>query len=239
VRGLLAVLVLLPAVALPAPPASRAGEQPLLREEFASLDAWRPLTFPGVPRHSVYSIETGPDGTTSLRAESEAAASGIAWLRRYDVRQWPRLRWRWRVAGVLERGDGTTRGGDDYPVRVYVTFAYDPAGEGVARRMKYAVARARFGEYPPDSGISYVWANREHASPWVRSPYTDSVAVVFKEQGAARAGTWVEEEADVLADYRRIFGTDPPREASLAIMSDTDDTGGRATAWVDWIEIGR
>lgn len=44
---------------------------------------------------------------------------------------------------------------------------------------------------------------------------------------------WVWEEADILSDYRAAFGEDPPRYARVAIMSDSDNTGERATAHFD------
>jgi hypothetical protein len=71
------------------------------------------------------------------------------------------------------------------------------------------------------------------------SPYTDSMMMFLKEKGAARVGQWIEEEADVLADYRRAFGRDPPRAASLAVMNDSDNTGEGAVSFIDWIEISR
>jgi len=49
----------------------------------------------------------------------------------------------------------------------------------------------------------------------------------------------VEEEADVVADYRRAFGKDPPRTASLAVMNDSDNTGEKAVSFIDWVEIVR
>ncbi len=228
------VLLVLLVGAVPA-----AGEV-LLREEFTTLEAWRPVTFPKIPRHTSYTLEVeAGTGTTSLRADAEASASGLAWRRTYDVRAWPRLRWRWKVANVYEKGDATRRSGDDYPLRVYVVFAYEPGAAGVGKRLKYAIAKAARGEYPPDSGVSYVWASREDAPDALRSPYAESLAVIVKRRGKAQAGVWVEEEADVLADYRAAFGKDPPAEATLAVMGDADDTGERATAWLDWIEVSR
>jgi hypothetical protein len=63
--------------------------------------------------------------------------------------------------------------------------------------------------------------------------------MVLKEKGTAKVGQWVEEEADVLADYRKAFGKDPPRAASLAVMNDSDNTGERSVSFIDWIEIAR
>ncbi|HEY5997696.1 MAG TPA: DUF3047 domain-containing protein, partial [bacterium] len=227
------------ALALGATAAPAADADVLLREEFTSLDAWRPLTFPKIARHSTYTIATGPGSGTWLRAESDCSASGIVWNAQYDVRAYPRLRWRWRIENVYAKGDVTTKSGDDYPIRLYVLFPYDPSAASAGRRLKYALAKAVYGEYPPDSGISYVWESREGAAEWVPSPYTGSVAMFLNEKGPARAGQWIEEEADVLADYRKAFGKDPPRTASLAVMNDSDNTCERSVSFVDWIEISR
>lgn len=40
-------------------------------------------------------------------------------------------------------------------------------------------------------------------------------------------------------DYRAAFGRAPPAEASVAIMSDADNTGQSATAYVDDIVVRR
>jgi len=212
----------------------------LLREEFTSLDAWRPLTFPKITRHSVYSIATnaGQSGFW-LKAESDASASGLVWKTQYDVYAYPHLRWRWRVENVYAKGDATKKSGDDYPIRVYVIFAYDPQTASLGKRVKYGAAKAIYGEYPPDSGLNYVWESRETPAEVVVSPYTDSMMMFLKEKGAAKVGQWVEEEADVLADYRQAFGKDPPHSASLAVMNDSDNTGEKSISFIDWIEISR
>jgi len=235
--GFAPVLAALVLASIPRPGGAAEGDV-LLREEFTSLDAWRPLTFPKIKRHSTYTVEAGAAPSESwLRAESDRSASGIVWKSQYDVFEHPRLRWRWRVENVYEKGDSTKKAGDDYPIRLYVMFAYDPKTATVGKSIKYALAKAAYGEYPPDSGLNYVWESRETPAERVVSPYTDSMAMFLKQKGAARAGQWVEEEADVLADYRAAFGRDPPRSASLAVMNDSDNTGERAVSFVDWVEI--
>jgi hypothetical protein len=229
------------AVGFPGPAALPAAEGDVLfREEFTSLEAWRPLTFPKIERHSTYSIVANTDQSGSwLKAESDNSASGIIWKKQYDVYEYPKLRWRWRVENVYLKGDATKKSGDDYPVRIYVIFQYDPATASAGKRLKYGFAKAVYGEYPPDSGLNYVWESRDNPAAFVVSPYTDSMMMFLKEQGAAKVGQWVEEEADVLADYRKAFGKDPPRSASLAVMNDSDNTGEKAVSFIDWIEIGR
>jgi hypothetical protein len=236
-----AALPILAALLFASPgPVHAAEGDVLLREEFTSLEAWRPLTFPKIPRHSTYSVVTDPGRSEFwLKAESDGSASGIVWRERYDIYAYPRLRWRWRVENVYARGDATKKSGDDYPLRLYVMFQYDPATASAGKRFKYGFARAAYGEYPPDSGLNYVWESRESPAEFVVSPYTESMMMFLKEQGAAKVGQWVEEEADVLADYRRAFGKDPPRTVSLAVMNDSDNTGEKAVSFIDWIEIVR
>lgn len=212
----------------------------LLREEFTSLDAWRPLTFPKIERHSTYSIATNADQSEFwLKAESDRSASGIVWKNQFDVYAYPKLRWRWRVGNVYEKGDATKKSGDDYPIRVYVIFQYDPGSASAGKRLKYGFAKAVYGEYPPDSGLSYVWESRDNPAEFVVSPYADSMMMFLKEKGPAKVGQWVEEEADMLGEYRRAFGKDPPHNASLAVMNDSDNTGEKGLSFIDWIEIAR
>jgi hypothetical protein len=60
--------------------------------------------------------------------------------------------------------------------------------------------------------------------------------MVILRAGPAQAGQWVEEEVNILDDYRTAFGEEPPKSARLAIMSDSDNTGERALGYLDWIE---
>ena len=79
--------------------------------------------------------------------------------------------------------------------------------------------------------INYVWSsNQSVGSSWPNA-FTGRARMVAVESGAAKAGRWVDERRDVLADYRRLFGSDPGDVDAVAIMTDTDNTGLSATAW--------
>ncbi len=138
---LLAVMALLPLCAVAQPP---------LIERFDSLDDWKPLTFPKIAAHSTYTRVT--EGSNSvLRAASNASASGLMRTSTFDVTQHPTLSWRWKIDNVIAKGNARSKKGDDYPVRIYVTFAYDPdtAGFGFKRRTQYGLAKKLYGENPP------------------------------------------------------------------------------------------
>lgn len=218
--------------------AARADDGLLFREEFQNLDRWEPLYFDKIERHSRYEIRRLGEADV-LAATSDDSASALVLKRRYSVRDYPVLKWRWRVDQVYAGGDYRRKAGDDYPLRIYVMFAYDPERATLGTRLQYGLAKAIYGRYPPLNSLNYIWANREDATQWAASPYTERAMLIPLERGARKLGRWVEETVDVLADYRKAFGGEPPAEASLAVMSDGDNTGEGTTAFIDFIEVRR
>ena len=220
---------------LPPEPSSAVGSCVLFREAFDSLDDWEPMTLPKVNRSSRYEIVGGV-----LRASSDDSASGLVWSRRFDPHLFPRLSWRWKVQNVYERGDARRKKGDDYPLRIYVLFEYDPSDFGFLERLKYESARVAGGEYPPVGVVHYMWASREHEAEILPNPYAARCRMFPLREGDADTGRWVHEEVDVLADWRRAFGDRPaPRSATLAIMNDSDDTSESSVAFLDDLVIFR
>ena len=217
-------------------PPPGAAQDVAIRDDFHSLEAWEPFTFEDRARKTRYAIVDG-QGEGLLQATSNSSASALIHEKRFNVFQYPVLSWRWKVESVYERGDATRKQGDDYPMRVYVLFAYDPEKAGLAQRLKYALAKTVHGEYPPDSSLNYIWANQDHAAGVLSNPYTDRAKMILLQSGTARVGTWQEETRNVPADYRRAFGHDPPETASLAVMNDADDTGEGSVSYLDWIVI--
>ena len=206
------------------------------REDFDTLDAWEPLSFPKIEKQTRYSLETLADRTV-LKAEAKASASGLVLRAAFNPYKTPILHWRWRVENVLKKGDATRKEGDDYPLRVYVIFSYDPEKASFGMRAKYALAKKLHGEYPPHASLNYIWANRPHEKRILPSPYTDRSQMVVLRTGETETGQWLQEEVNILNDYRAAFGEDPPNEARLVLMSDADNTGGSATGWIDHIEL--
>lgn len=192
--------------------------------------AWQPLQFRKVERATRYSLVREGD-VVVVRADAQDSASGLVHRLDGTLAERPRLAWRWKVADVIDAGDPTRREGDDYAARVYVTFRYDPARVSATDRMRYAMARRIEGEYPPHSGLTYVWDARLPPGTVLPNPYSDRVKMIVVRSGSAEAGRWMSEERDVLEDYRRAFGENPPPVSGIAVMTDTDQTGGRATAW--------
>lgn len=231
-----AIVVLMGLALLPALAAAQEGV--LLREEFADLTNWRPVTFPKIREHTRYTIEQ-QERESVLRAESRASASAIVYRIPFRVYDYPRLRWKWKVENVYARGNARTKEGDDYPLRIYVLFEYDPSTASAFDRAKYGLAKALYGEYPPHSALNYIWASREDEGGILTNPYAPSAKMIVLQKGKRNLGRWIVEERNILDDYRRAFGTDPPAMATLGIMSDSDNTGEASVAYVGFIEVFR
>jgi hypothetical protein len=206
------------------------------REEFNSLDNWKPLTFPRIPRQSTYKIQKeGENGI--LIAEADNSASGIICNRVFNIYKTSVIKWKWKISNIYKAGDEKKKSGDDYALRVYVVFKYDPQNAGIFERAQYNALKLIYGEYPPHSSINYIWANKKYSERILPNTYTAKTQMILLQKGSERAGVWIEERANALEDYRKAFGTEPPEEASIAVMSDADNTGEKATGYVDYIEV--
>lgn len=210
----------------------------LFRINFDSLTDWEPLTFPKIKAHSKYSLEK--EGNKSiLKAESHASASAIVYRRTFNIYENPQLRWRWKVTKLSDRGNPKVKAGDDYPIRVYVMFQYDPDSASLGESLIYKATKAIYGKYPPHSTLNYVWTGANMSERFIASPYTSKAYMVVLEKGKEKAGQWVEESVNVLEDYRKAFGKEPPAMAGIAVMSDSDNTGAQAEAYLEFIEVGK
>ncbi|NTW76415.1 MAG: DUF3047 domain-containing protein [Syntrophaceae bacterium] len=216
----------------------KAEQKTLFRVNFNTLADWEPLTFPKIKTHSKYTLVADGEKTV-LKAESHASASAIVYRRTFNIYEYPRIKWRWKVTQLSNRGNPKEKAGDDYPIRVYVMFQYDPAHASLGERLMYNASKVIYGKYPPHSTLNYVWTGTNIPERYFGSPYTAKAHIVVLERGRQRAGQWVEESVNVLADYRKAFGKDPPATAGLAVMSDTDNTGSSAVAYLDFIEVGQ
>ncbi len=210
----------------------------LIHEDFQNLAQWRPLHFPKITQHTQYAI-VEEEGRTVLKAESSASASALICKKEFSVFDYSRLKWKWRIQNVYEKGNTREKSGDDYPLRVYVIFKYDPDKASFGQKIKYGLAKKIYGEYPPHSSLNYIWANRNDEAGIVTNPFAQEVKMVILQSGPAKIGQWLEEDVNILGDYRKAFGTDPPAIASIAIMNDSDNTGEHSVSYIDYIEVYR
>lgn len=193
-------------------------------------DGWEPLEFPRIDRHTRYELVTD-DGVQVVKATADNSASGLIARLSLEPGESLILRWQWKVSNVFDQGDARKKSGDDYPARIYVAFEFQPDKAGFFERAKRKTVEVMFGETLPGNALNYIWANRLPEQSIVANPFTDQTMMVAVNSGPEQTGEWVTVERDIVADYREAFGENPPRIVGVAIMSDADNTGERATAW--------
>jgi hypothetical protein len=186
-----------------------AGADELAISRFGSegLAGWERKSFKGLTEYRLLK----EDGNTVVKAYSSNAASGLIRKMRFQPSNHRYLRWSWKISGTVAGGDERSTGGDDYAARIYVIFP------------------GTF--FWQTKALAYIWANRLTRGEAVKNAFTANVIMIAVESGNEKAGHWQTEERDLLADYRHLFGTEPPEAEAIAIMTDTDITGAIAEAW--------
>lgn len=213
--------------------APAAEEKPLL-PAFSTMDSidqgWEPLEFPDIEEHTQYQLVTD-NGEQVVQATANNSASGLISRLSLEPGDSLVLRWRWKVSNIYDQGDARSKAGDDYPARIYVAFEFQPDKAGFFERAKRKAVEALFGTTLPGNALNYIWANTLPKGELVANPYTDKTRMIAVNSGTEEVGQWVTVERDIVADYRKAFGEPPPPVVGIAIMTDSDNTGEKATAW--------
>jgi hypothetical protein len=186
---------------------AHADEITVSRFATEGIKGWEAKSFKGTTEYRIVQ----EDGRSVLKAHAKGAASGLSKKLSFDPRTYRYLKWSWKVSDTVAGGNEKTKQGDDYAARVYVVFP------------------GRF--FWQMRALNYIWANKLPKGEFVPNAFTSNAMLLAVESGPSRAGQWVTEKRDILADYRRLFGEDPPEAGAIAIMTDTDNTGTEATAW--------
>jgi len=191
---------------------------------------WQPLSFSRIEQHTDYSLVEDA-GTVVVKAVSDQSASGLTRAISIDPAAYPVIRWRWKVNNILHKGDVSRKNGDDYPARIYISFAFDPDRAGYLERLEYEAARLILGKDVPYRAISYIWGSNSPVGTMIENSYTDRAMMFVVQGGSEKLQQWVTEERNVYEDYKKAFGEEPTMISGVAIMTDTDNTRESAIAW--------
>jgi len=173
------------------------------------LDGWEPKAFAG---ETVYRL-TPVDGTTALRADSRAAASGLVKKIRIDLETHPYLNWTWRIENRPAVSDERQKPGDDFAARIYVV---------VSGGLRFWNTRA----------LNYVWANQARVGEFWENPFAKKNAIMLALRSSGdKTSTWYVEKRNVREDLSRVFGEDIRHIDAVALMTDTDNSRSSATSF--------
>lgn len=169
------------------------------------------------------------DGRAAVQVQSSRSMSLLATNVTVDLKKTPFLCWWWRVDGALKSADMTTKMGDDFAARVYVSVKLAEDQMGFGRRLQLGLARAIWGEAVPDGAVNYVWDNLHAIGHEQANAYTDLAHMVVLQTGDSLAGRWVSQTRNVGSDVVRLFGLGA-QVVQVAVTTDTDNTGEQMRA---------
>jgi len=200
-------------------------------EEYSkdSESKWEELTLPKKD-HTEYTLVTDED-EPHIKAVSNNSASG--WMYKVDIdpKEFPVIEWKWKIDGVLEEGDMTEKDGDDYAARIYITYEYDRKDLPLGERIKYGSMKTFTDFDIPLRSMNYVWANVADTGKVQENVYTNWVNMIAVESGDSKAGEWITSTANVYNTYKDAFEEEPRKITGVAIMTDSDNSKGSATAY--------
>ena len=194
--------------------ASKLWSEPPLIEFFdgsaASFASWESHSFEGETDYRL--IEGGRGSAQVIRAVSKASASGLVIEKEVDLRKTPYLNWEWRVDEALGELEETTKAGDDYAARVYVIVS----GGWLFWRTK---------------ALNFVWSGRDaKGESWPNAFAPDNALMLVLRGVNDPHKKWVSEKINVREKLSEWLEEDVDTIHAVAIMTDTDNSGGRAQA---------
>lgn len=143
-------------------------------------------------------------GVRFARAIAEGTGSQMGREFPWDVAALPVLSWRWRPRVLPEGSDERDPDRNDSALAVYAVFG---ATQLDARAVKY------------------VWSL---AVPAGASIPAGRARTIVLRSGAPADDGWATERVDVRRDYERLYGEAPGQARGIAVLTDADQTRGRA-----------
>ncbi len=183
----------------------------ILLGEFNSnrLDGWEHKRFKAETHYQLQTL----DGSVVLKADSQKAGSGLFKEHRIDLEQTPFLNWSWRISNRLTGLNEQSKAGDDYAVRVYVV-------------VKGGLA------FWQTKAVNYVWSSNQIKDSVWPNAFAGNHAMMLALRGTeSPLNVWQTEKRNVRADFKKLFGEDIRTIDAVAIMTDTDNSNAKVSAY--------
>jgi len=243
--GLAAALFVAACASVPPPapaPAPRAAPDPAPFSTAAALDVlppgWKPVRLTRFKKATDYRLVPLED-TVALRATADSSASGLQFDTVVDLHEFPWLTWKWEVPGLNGKADNTLAHAEDSPARVIVVFEGGRERLPAAEQINYDLVKAMGGNELPYATMMYIWENTLPEGAIITHHFSTRIKMIVAGSGRKDLGRWHEERVNLLEDYRRAFGEEPPRVRAIGLMSDSDNTGERTVAYYGDIRFQR
>lgn len=138
-----------------------------------------------------------------------------------NIYETPILQWRWRVSDIPEGANEGEKGYNDAAASIYVVFD---------------MGRVALFKKVPKS-IRYSWSSTLKEGTELSEFFGNQKIIVVKS-GSDGLDRWHTFQRNIVEDYRRLFGDDPPNKPlAILLLSDGNSTGKRAEGDYDDIEL--
>lgn len=175
-------------------------------------EAWTPQRFRGETEYE----KTAIGGVAAIRAIGRNSASGLYRRVAYQLTEYPWLEWTWRIDRLQLTADIRVKDREDFAAAIFLIFDQPGMLDHDAPTLAYVWT----SDLLPENAI-------------VDSPHRPSMLrYLVVRSGGNRLGQWVRERRNVLEDFSRAFGREPPQIVEvLAIFTDNDQTGEPVEAY--------
>jgi Protein of unknown function (DUF3047) len=197
---------------------------------------WEPYILHRIKKNTNY-VRTKRQGKDSIRADAQSSASG--WLARVSIDPLgqPLVSWSWKVQSLIAKADNTQRESEDSPVRLVLAFDGDKSSLPFKEQAFFERAKLLGGRELPYATLMYIWENQAPVGSIIPNPHTSRIQKLVAESGPERVGQWLQFERNIVQDFQQAFGEMPGRLIGVAILTDTDNTRSKVTAWYGNIEL--
>ncbi|HYE31834.1 MAG TPA: DUF3047 domain-containing protein [Methylomirabilota bacterium] len=179
-----------------------AGADTLFKEDFENglKPHWKPLKFEGLTSYKIVA-----EGTNHvMQASAQSAASGLLAEVQASTKKGLVLSWRWKIDQVPQGATRTDKKTFDHTARMIISH------------------KPRLGL---PTTLNYVWSADGKIDEGYDHPGSGRSKFIILQSSNAKAGQWLSEKRDVVADWKKAFGEAPPNTiTAVGFMTDSDGT---------------
>jgi hypothetical protein len=196
---------------------------------FGSGSGWSHRPLSKLKRDTAYSLLTEDKGGSILQAVADNSAS--LYIRPIDKAPATAatLSWRWKTDALVPGADNRDRKREDAPLRVIAAFDGDRSKLTQAERERFNRAKRLSGVEPPYATLMYIWSEQVPVETLIPSAHSSRLKMIVVASGATGLGQWQTVERRLAEDFKRSFGEPPGPLVGVAVMTDTDNTGTKAS----------
>lgn len=194
-----------------------------------AVSDWSVLNLPG---KRIAAFEPAVAASTpALRVQADASVSILRQRFALPLMNARYLSIQWRVDGLPNEAELAQADRSDSPVGVLLAFDGNLANWTPRDHRVSELSRLLTGEALPHATLAYVWSESDRVGDVVPNPRTGRIRKWVLDSGTEHLGQWRLHERDIRADFRQAFGEEPGPLLAVALMTDTDNTQSRLTAW--------